>query len=161
MAKLNFVKKCRKDYPEYDIKKGDSYYWWQFRNSPKMKSKIRPKRSQLTQSSFLGQIYDILDSDYFPEETSIKNLEELRDNLITLLEELKDKCEESLDNMPEHLQDSSSTGELLQERIDNLEDWMSNLESVDFELDEELDEEEKKDIIEDIRIELIECNQYF
>ena len=38
MPKLNYVKKARKDYPESEIQKGDSYYWWQFNYGPKNKS---------------------------------------------------------------------------------------------------------------------------
>ena len=30
MTRAHFVKKARKDHPEGDIKKGDSYWWWAF-----------------------------------------------------------------------------------------------------------------------------------
>ena len=65
MTRAHFVKKARKDHPEGDIKKGDSYWWWAFmvggRGGPKHYSKTQPKASQLTQSEYLGSIADIQD----------------------------------------------------------------------------------------------------
>jgi len=31
MPRVHFVKKARRDYPDDDIKKDESYYWWKFR----------------------------------------------------------------------------------------------------------------------------------
>lgn len=61
MARATFVKKARKDIPGTDIKAGESYYWWKFRFGGKHYSKTPPRRSQLTQSDFLGQLYAIED----------------------------------------------------------------------------------------------------
>ena len=46
--------------------------------------------------------------------------------------------------MPEHLQDAS-TGELLQERYDEVDSMISELESLDFEVDEDLDEDQAEE----------------
>jgi len=127
MARANFVKRARKDNPV--VSRGESYWWWQFAFGSKQYSKIQPKRSQLTQSSFLAQLYDLEDTFEFDSG----NLEESRSDLISQLEGLRDECQDSLDNMPEHLRDTSDSGILLQERIENLDEWISNLENVDLE----------------------------
>lgn len=51
------------------------------------------------------------------------------EEIANALEEIKDVCEESLENMPEQLQDGSDAGQLLQERIDELESAIYELES--------------------------------
>jgi hypothetical protein len=133
MARAHFVKKARKDYPEANIKKGDSYYWWKFPYGGKQKSKTAPRPSQLTQSGYLGTIRDLVQDFSFPEyntddPTCIESeVEEVR----STLEELKEECESSLEEMPEQLRESSQAGELLQERIDALENAISELESID------------------------------
>jgi vacuolar-type H+-ATPase subunit I/STV1 len=135
MTRLKFVKKAQKNYDQYGIKKGDSYYWWKFRYSSRIMSKTRPKRSQLTQSSFLGQIYDIEDA------IGITELSEIPDAIsefVSTLQELQSEVEESLENMPEHLRDTSSSGELLTERIEELETMISEIEHFEsVDLDDE------------------------
>lgn len=131
MPKVHFVKSARKADPSNDIEVGDSYYYWTFRYGGKRKSKTPPSRSQLTQSSFLQQLYDLQDKQWNSED-----LESEIQEFIQSLEELKDECEISLDNIPEQLREAPA-GETLQERIDNLEDWISELESIETEIDEE------------------------
>ncbi len=119
MPRVHHVKKARKDNPA--VKKGESYYWWKFRYAGKRYSKTRPKSSQLTQSEFLSRLYAI------DEQDTPWSLEDLKDEL----ESLQEMCEDSLQNMPEQLQDSSESGQLLQERIDGLEDWIGQLDSLE------------------------------
>lgn len=134
MARLNFVKKARKPRKEDGIKKGDSYYWWKFRFGPMHVSKTRPKRSQLTQSSFKATLYDIEDNIAALITNDI--CEGCLDDIISEIENLKDEAQSSLDNMPEHLQETSTSGEMLQNRIEELESWQGELEDVDLEIDE-------------------------
>lgn len=70
---------------------------------------------------------------------------------------LSEECQDNLDNMPEHLQDTSSSGELLQERIEALEEWVSDLEGIDLDVDEDLKGEEKEERIQEIIGELEGC----
>jgi chromosome segregation ATPase len=141
MARAHFVKKARKDYPDDGIKKGDSYYWWKFNFSPFTHRQLTsPKRSQLTQSSFLSELYDIQDDISKAEFTD--GVEDELQEFIDRIDELKDQAQESLDNMPEHLQESSQAGETLTERIDALEGWSSDLSSIDTEIDKEQISEE-------------------
>ena len=136
MPRVNIIKKAKKNYPEQGIKKGDTYYWWKFRYGGKHKSKTYPKRSQLTQSSFLATIYDIEDSLECPENLS--DLESIRDEVVSQYQELIDEQQSNLDNMPQQLQDSS----MLRERIDELENAISSLEGMIFEKEENEDEQE-------------------
>lgn len=124
MPRVHHVKKARKDNPA--VKKGESYYWWKFRFGGKRYSKERPPRWKLTQSAFLSTLWQLEDS--IPNEVTREDI----DNLTSELEGLRDECEYSLDNMPEQLRDTSESGYLLQERIDNLENWIAELESIDF-----------------------------
>lgn len=126
------------------IAKGESYYWWQFKNRPKQFSKIRPKASELTQSNFLSQLYALDEKlSEFTAECK-EDFDSFRDDFSSDIESLKDECQDSLDNMPEQLQ-SAPTGELLQERIDALDSWKDEVEGVECEeCDEDAVREEKK-----------------
>jgi hypothetical protein len=141
------VKEAKKDYPESNIKKGESYYWWKFRNSGIIRSKTPPTRQQLTQSPFLQQIYDI--EDRLSSLTIEDDLEAEVNMIIDELEGLKDECEEKLYAMPEQLQETSPAGQFLQERIDCLESMIDELESIDFDVDEEDIKDEVKEEMED------------
>lgn len=129
------------------IAKGESYYWWQFQNSPKQYSKTRPRASQLTQSGYLSTFYGIVEQIEDFSTDSVDGISSFAEDIKTQLEDLRDTSQESLDNMPENLQ-YSPTAELLQERVDALENAISEIESIDFDY-EEKDEEELKQIIAD------------
>ena len=119
------------------IAKGESYYWWQFQNSPKQYSKTRPRASELTQSAYFYTLYSIVEQIEDFSVDSAEELSEFSENIKTELEELRDTTQESLDNMPENLQ-YSPTADLLQERVDSLESGISEIESIDFDYEEEL-----------------------
>lgn len=162
MARAHFVKKARVAKPEYDIKVGESYYWWKFNYGAMHCSKTEPKRSQLTQSGFLSQLYEIEDGFAFEEE----NPQECIDNLIGDLESLKEECENNLENMPEQLQESSASADTLRERIDGLDDWISSLQNIDTEIDDKLnkkrlskaEKEEQQNRLDEIKDEIESAN---
>lgn len=124
MPRVHHVKKARKDNPA--VKAGEPYYWWKFRYGGKRYSKTYPKRSQRTQSAFLGALYDIEDS--LGDEITREQAEELESDLDALM----DECQGSLDNMPYQLQETSESGVLLQERIYALEEWISEIQGIDW-----------------------------
>ena len=148
MARLNFVKKARKDYPESNIKKGDSYYWWKFNFGRKQKSRTKPSRSRLTQSSFYSQLWDIQDT--IAETMTVEGVEGDLESLISDLQNLLDECQESLDAMPEQLQETSAAGETLTERIENMETYINELESIDTSFEDDLSDEEMEARLEEI-----------
>ena len=147
MARANFVKKARKAQPEAGIEVGDSYWWWEFRFGGKHVSKTKPRASQLTGSAFLSQVYAAHET----LEDCAADREELRcciEGVCNDLESLKDETQGSLDNMPESLQ-QGPTGELLQDRVDELDNYISELQSVDCD-DETTDPDDLKQEILDL-----------
>ncbi len=143
MARATHVMKARKDVPGTDIKAGESYYWWKFKRGGKHFSKTPPKRSQLTQSNFYAQIFDI--EDEVGAATGDDSLPGLCEDIASRLRELGGECQGNLDNMPEGLQ-QGSTGELLQERVSAMETAADEFESIDFgDPDSEFDEPERNE----------------
>ena len=135
MPRVHTVNKARKDYPSFGIKKGDRYYWWEFRYAGKRMSTTYPKASQLTTSAHKGGCYSI------QEQVERLTLEEIKNaydvsEIVSDIESLRDEAQNSLDNMPEQLQ-QAPTGELLQSRIDAMDQWVSEFEGVDLEIDED------------------------
>lgn len=127
MARAHFVKKARKAIKGTDIKKGDSYYWWKFRFGGKHTSKTPPRRSQLTQSAFLGALYDLED-----RIGDAKADADLPDELRSIAEELRslaEECEEKHGNMPDSLQESD-TGQMLQDRAQACNDAADELDQI-------------------------------
>ena len=138
---------ARKDYPENGIKKGDVYYNWTLKTGPRSSRTYRslspPKRHQLTSSEYLIEWYSIND-----------DLEEFNDDadalreIIGRLEQLRDDTQEKFDNMPEGLQ-QGDTGQLLEERIEQCESLVSDLEDHHSDLEE--DDCERDDVIANIQ----------
>ena len=138
MARASFVKKSRVQRVDCKtgniIPIGESYYHWKFKFGPLMCSVRRPKRQDLTQSGFNKALYDVEDdiAGLDADDSLSDRLEEIKSNV----ESLRDECQESLDNMPDHLQEESDSGCLLQERIDGLECWQDELESIEIDISE-------------------------
>ncbi len=157
MARAHFVKAARKAVPDRGIAVGDSYYWWKFRHSGKHYSKTPPKQSQLTQSEFKSTVYSI--EEEMGELTSAcEDFDAFRQDMIQQLEELRDNTQEKLDNMPSQLQDGD-TGQMLQGRVDSLEEMIGELESLDLDIEEKTAEETKEEYDERVaqrREELVE-----
>jgi len=153
MPRVHVIKSARKDYPEFGIKKGDTYYKWSLMTGPRSsrtyKSLTKPRPSQLTSSGFLREFYSIqeriedLDANQF--ETA-EDLESTIQEITGDIESLADETEGNRENMPEGLQEGH-VGEMLQTRIDGLRDWASELEGVDlnFDFDEEEPQKEKSE----------------
>lgn len=122
------------------IHKGESYYWWQFMNGGKNISKTQPRQSQLTQSEFMSQYYSIQEQiEDLADITDAGDLSDFIENIKSDAESLRDETQERLDSMPDSLQ-SSPTGELLQERIDEMEEIVSQLENIEVDYEEDMDD---------------------
>lgn len=136
------VKQVRaaKDYPRHGIKKGDLHYHWkikQQRGGIEFRSLTPPKRSQLTTSAFLGPLYDIQDSiDAITHDASaVDALRSIAEEVTTLGEEQREKYE----NLGENFQ-QGSTGELLDERANGCDDWVSEIERAADDLEQKIEE---------------------
>jgi len=136
------------------IPAGKIYYKWTFRYGGTHRSLTRPRPSQLTQSEFLSTVYDIgerlgdMTVEDLPEAEA--GIEEIREEL----ENLRDETQEKLDNMPYQLQEAP-TGQLLQGRIESLEEMISELEGIEIPNREDYDnddegEEEYQSALEDL-----------
>lgn len=66
------------------------------------------------------------------------------EEIVSALEEIRDYTEESLNNMPEQLQEGD-TGNMLQDRLDSLEGAISDLEEISFDDIKEESREEAED----------------
>lgn len=152
MPRVNYVKKARKDNPV--CKRGESYFWWKFRYGGKRFSLTRPRPSQLTQSAYYGTLRGMVEGIEDYEVSDFDDFETLKDDITSQLDDLRSETQDSLDNMPESLQ-YSPTGELLQERIDALENAEYDMDVDEFEFDEEdftrepFDDDEEFDSDED------------
>lgn len=153
MPKVTFVKCARKD--NQVVKKGESYYWWAFRFGGKRYSKTPPKQSQLTQSDFLGRMYELSER---IQVLTFESLEDEIEGIVSEIRELGEEQEEKLSNMPEQLQYAPS-GETLQSRIDGCEEWANELENIDIELPDgdNHEDEDKENKMEEILAEVQGC----
>lgn len=134
MARVHHVKKARKAHKNAGIKKGQEYWWIQFRigrGSIKRYFTKPPRPSQRTNSEYLSTLYGIQEA---MEDAKPQTLEDLKSDLeswIGDLESLRDETQDKFDNMPDGLQ-QGDTGQLLEQRVSNLEDYISELQNIDI-----------------------------
>lgn len=136
MTTVHFVKAARKD---NDVcRRGESYYWWKFRYGGKHYSVTRPRPSQLTQSAFLSSCLAVAEE--FEDCESVEDLRSSVESACDTLDSLRDETEEHAGNMPDSLREGP-TGELLQTRAEQLDEWINNLRALDTESwdDDDLD----------------------
>jgi len=136
MPRVN-VQRANKDYPLEGIKKGDTYYKWKFRYGALHRSPVRPKRSQLTQSEFLSWLYETQDG-WDGRFLGCADSDDLSSAIEEASSEIQEQIDELYDkhgNLPEQFQDAGP-GEILQERIDALESWQSDVDSVNYDIEE-------------------------
>lgn len=142
---------CEKCHTKIEV--GEMYYKWEFRYGGAHSQHVkcgRPRPSQLTQSKMSGA-YAALES--AEDQLNAAGLDEPGDIasiLNSCAEEIgnvADEYQEGIDNMPEGLQ-QGATAQESEEKINNLNDFKDNLESVasdiegeTFEFDEDEPEE--------------------
>lgn len=142
MPRVHAIAKCRKSPGECGkcgdlIWPGSPYLFWAFAFSPRSircaKPECRPKPWDLTRSAYYQALYQLQAEEWSAD--TVDELEAQRDNMVGEVEQLRDEQEEKKSNMPDALQDSSS-GELLQERYDSLDEAANALSSVDCTFEE-------------------------
>lgn len=156
MGKVQVIKKSRKEYKCNKCGKvipaGSRYYKGEINFGPTIVrcEECKLESWEVTTSDYqlsVGQIVYKWRDDY--------NLEEgVNEDIASALEEIRDDLQDRLDNMPEGLQEGD-VGQLLQERIDSLENAIEDLNSIDIDqmrediatefADEHLTEEERED----------------
>lgn len=134
MGKVTYIKKSRKEHKCRKCGKvipvGMPYYKGVINFHPDIIRCIGCKLEswEVTTSDYVLQVGEIVHK--WRENYDI--CEETPEDIAGALQEILDECQDRLDNMPESLQ-YSPTGELLQERIDNLESVIGDLEAIDIE----------------------------
>lgn len=136
-------------------KKGQTYYWWQFKNGGKNYSVVYPKPSRLTQSEFYTRVYEIQEelsaasaSDFQCDESAILSFKE---QIVEQVQELLDELEEKESNLSSYEGLANSpVYELITERRDAVQEWLDELENIDcdYSLDDmksEAEDENEKD----------------
>lgn len=146
MPRVTHVKRAQKDNPV--CKAGEPYYWWKFRFGGKHFSLTPPRSSQLTQSPYLSMVRGLSEQIADHPANEPADLEMLRDEIAPDIGTAGEECQESLDNMPEGLQEGD-TGQMLQERIESCENAQSELESIDLDFTSEHTPEDKEITQED------------
>lgn len=121
------VKKARKDYPNAGIKKGDTYYSWSFRYGGKRMSKTKPRPSQLTLSK-MSEAYAASEA---LEDTiaSASTPEELKEALEQAAEEITAVADEYQSSMENMIAQAGQIYEDMEQKVSDLQDWASALES--------------------------------
>lgn len=118
---------ARKDYPDQGIKAGEKYWFVQIKTGPRSSRTLRQKnpfkRSQLTSSDYLSQLYDWEDSK--AECTSMEDAQQFADDIRALGEEQQGK----FDNMPEGLQQGDS-GQMVEARANACETAAGEIEEI-------------------------------
>jgi DNA-directed RNA polymerase subunit RPC12/RpoP len=99
------------------------------------------KRSETTSSEYLSQLWALQDDFVIDGEESVESL-------ISELETLRDEQQDKLDNMPEGLQEGD-TGQLIQERLDSVDDAINTLESLEWPDEEEARKEIEEEYADD------------
>lgn len=100
------------------------------------------KSYEVTTSDYIQQVGAIIED--WQETYSVEDYQSIADELTSIKDDLQDR----LDSMPEQLQ-YSETGELLQERIDGLDDAINQLEQIDEDTLKQEVIDERDDLSED------------
>lgn len=116
-----------KDYPNSGIVKGDTYWYVKIKTGPRSSRVLRQKnpfrRSQLTSSDYLGQLYDWEDTK--SGLSDMDDAQQLADDIRALGEEQTAKYE----SMPEGLQ-QGDTGQMLEARASACETAAGDIEEI-------------------------------
>ncbi len=132
MPRVHHVKKARKDNPV--CKRGESYYWASFKTGPRSSMKrywlTRPKQSQLTLSKMSG-VYaaDEAIDENISNDMSGEDISAALQDVIEQVEAVRDEYQESFDNMSDAFPSGCPTMEEIEEKVDTLDGWISELES--------------------------------
>ena len=138
------------------IEAGQKYYKWSFRYGGTHRQHTTcgaPKQSQLTQSK-MSAVYSAQETAHasVTQAASVGDLVAALNDCATEIESVRDEYQGGLDNMPDGLRSAAEEGETgqrieaLSEFIDELQSKASDIESEEFECEEdEEDKEQKRD----------------
>jgi hypothetical protein len=127
------IQKAGKDYPNINVLKGTTYYWWKFRYGGKHRSATYPRPSQLTQSK-MSAAYAASEAleDAIFNAVDAQVIADALGDASTEIEDVKTEYEESLENM---VSQEGQIAEEIQEKIDGLEEWVQNIDAAKDEVE--------------------------
>jgi hypothetical protein len=148
---LHYVKAARKGRRKYGIKRGHPYYWWRFARCEKQYSLVKPPRSAyMTRSPFLRALMDMEDSldisVWGGAEEVITQLESAKD----VLDELLDELQEKLESLQSAFPNGCPSIELLESRVEAVEEIRNAVDSAQSKLSEDSTREEVEAALDEI-----------
>lgn len=138
--KIYSIKKAKKDYPDDNIKKGDSYFYCRPKGLGKIRSRYKPSLEEWIQDyikSFRGEFATNM-AEWEIKFTELTDNQE-KEDLLEEIDEFISQKEDSLANIPDSLQDSSIINEQLdelrsfREDVDSWEGWDNDWEDDTYE----------------------------
>ena len=122
------------------INKGETYYKIVARFSrPKIRClHCKPQRSELTTSDYLSWLWDLQDN--LSSRYDLKD-EVAKDDLYSELENMQSDLQDRFDNIPEQFQEGDAA-QTLQDRIDSLDNAISEIDCLEFPCREDLEDED-------------------
>lgn len=128
-TRVHLVKKSRVDNDA--VKRGAPYYWWKLPYGEKTVSATYPSRSQLTNSDYLGCVFDLQDSlSEFTIDDS-EDFEAMLEEISEVIGDISEQCQTNLDNMKKNLH-AAPNGRLLIARIAILDVVQAQLDGMSF-----------------------------
>jgi vacuolar-type H+-ATPase subunit I/STV1 len=138
------IQKALKDYPDIGVTKGETYYWWKRRRSPKQRSKTYPRPSQLSSARY-AVVEDAI-GDARDAINSAECAEDMTSALTTVADSAREVAEEyreSASNMESAFPNGCPTIDDCNEKADLLDSFAEECESVSLD-DSELNETSEK-----------------
>lgn len=121
------------------VNKGEQYYSFAFFRGPVQTfcAEHYPKPSETTANEVKVTAYSAIEHFQFRWQSieDFEDFESVLDDLYTSAEEAREQAQEKYDNLESAFPNGNPTMENIQEQIDALESWISNIETAKDELD--------------------------
>ena len=128
-TKVHLVKKSRVD--NAAVKRGDPYYWWKLPFGEKTVSATYPARSQLTNSDYLGCVFDLEDQVYEIEVDNAEDFEAMLEEVTEVISDIQEQVQANYDNMAPMLH-AAPNGRLLAQRLIVIPQVLEELDALDY-----------------------------
>ena len=130
------VSVARKDYAP-DIKKGDTYYSWAFFRGPTLRSKTRPRTSQLTGSANLSAAYKVTEDleDAIAAASTPEDVKEALECAANDAESVISDFDDTISNLEQAFTGGCPALEAAQEQRDALDEFKEACEAAASEVE--------------------------
>jgi hypothetical protein len=128
-TKVHLVKKSRVD--NAAVKRGEQYWWWKLPFGEKTVSSTYPVRSQLTNSDYLGCVFDLEDQIHDFTIDNASDFEAMLEEVTEVIGDIQEQCQTNYDNMAPMLH-AAPNGKLLAERLRVIPELLEELDALDY-----------------------------